>query len=420
MHQQTITATCVPEEPRAKASLSYSVLVVTNHYDPEPTGSAPPVTDYCRWLADRNHHVTVVTPRPSYPGRQVFPGYEAGQRDRETLDGVHVHRLPSMIPRSGGLIQRLLAELSFAMQLGRAIRKLHLEPDVKTIVFCPSILSVRATAQAMTKTCTPPVAVVHDIQSGLARSLGFPGASLGARLLERIEIASLNRCRAIITLSEEMGLELRRMGVRTHISISPPQLDLGEFTKSEQRPLDKVVCYSGNFGRKQGMSQLMDFCEEMSLCVPGATVLLRGAGSELDSIRREVAVRHLSNVVLEGLVDRASLPKKMKEAVIHLVPQDPRAVAFSVPSKVFTIMASGRPFIGTASAGSPLAVLAAVSGAGICVEPHDPTALVMAVEELLKDPLRCARMGQAGVEYVRQFVDRDVVCGQMSKMVFES
>ena len=87
---------------------------------------------------------------------------------------------------------------------------------------------------------------------------------------------------------------------------------------------------------------------------------------------------------------------------IHLVPQNPEAAAFAVPSKVFNIMAVGRPFVATALPGSVLWELQRESGAFLCVPPGQPIAFAEAVVHLADDAHLRRELGRRGREFVEQ------------------
>ncbi|OGL61796.1 MAG: hypothetical protein A3J27_10035 [Candidatus Tectomicrobia bacterium RIFCSPLOWO2_12_FULL_69_37] len=71
-----------------------------------------------------------------------------------------------------------------------------------------------------------------------------------------------------------------------------------------------------------------------------------------------------------------------------------------VPQVALQAMAMGLPIVGTDVGGVPEVLLP--SGAGVVVPAGDPRALAAAVQELLADPARRARMGEAGRAYVRE------------------
>ncbi|MCW5568596.1 MAG: glycosyltransferase, partial [Dokdonella sp.] len=105
---------------------------------------------------------------------------------------------------------------------------------------------------------------------------------------------------------------------------------------------------------------------------------------------------------LEDLLPEQRLSEGLAAGDIHLVPQDPNAAPFAVPSKAFSIMAAGRPFVATAGAGSLLWRLRERSGAFLCVPPNDALAFANAVLKLADDAALRADLGQKGRHFVEQ------------------
>ena len=110
--------------------------------------------------------------------------------------------------------------------------------------------------------------------------------------------------------------------------------------------------------------------------------------------------RGLINIRLEETLPDAELHRGIAEADIHLVPQAPDAAAFALPSKIFNIMAAGRPFVATARPGSPLWRIQRASNAFVCVMPDDPAAFAHAIMRLADDAPMRARLGERGRAFV--------------------
>jgi colanic acid biosynthesis glycosyl transferase WcaI len=393
------------------------VVVLSNYYFPEPTGSAPPISDLSFWLAENGVATAVVTARPSYPQSVVFEGYKNGERDRETLRGVEVHRLATHVSAKRGMAGRLAGELSFMLAAigarfgGKAPRGRH------AICVCPSIFTVLI-APIFKQPGGRLLCIVHDIQSGLAQALGFGGGRLLMGLLRGLESWALNRCDVVVALSDGMAGELRGIGVRAPIIILPPQVDVSEITPTPE-PAEgvPVLAYSGNLGRKQGLDQLITLASSLKQSGSDARIVIRGEGSERADLEAQAAAVGADNVTFLDLARREDFARVMGDAAMHLVPQRPDGATFAVPSKIFSIMAAERAFVATAQPDTPLWRFTAESGAGVCVEPYDAQALTEAVMALLADPARRANMARSGRRYVEQHIDRQVVCAAMWRAV---
>jgi colanic acid biosynthesis glycosyl transferase WcaI len=244
------------------------------------------------------------------------------------------------------------------------------------------------------------VAIVHDIQSGMAQGLGITGRLL-VKALQTLERATFNRCDMIVVLSEEMRKTLRDAGVERPIEVHPIWIDTEAI---QPRPAlagsARTVLYSGNFGRKQGMLQLLDLAQELYGRGSPLRVRLRGRGNQEKIVREEVRLRGLRNVDIHDLIGPEKLADGLAEGDIHLVPQDPSIADYAVPSKIYGIMAAGRPFVATARKDSTLWRLKEECNAFLCVPPNDADTFASTVMALAEDPARRAELGRHGRDYV--------------------
>lgn len=381
-----------------------NILVLSLYYWPEKAGSAPPVQELAETLAAAGHQVRVLTARPAYPEMTVHADYRHGQRDREHHQGVAIHRLPQASYRSGGTLRsRLLTEGQFALRAFWCLRR-EPRPDV-AIAVCPSILAVLAMRLAIPARVRR-LAVVHDLQSGLAKSLNITTQSRLASLIERLERAALAPLDTIVTLSEGMAEAIRALGIATPVRIIPPTVDDRLIQPQPEPPEPIVLLYSGNIGRKQGLEQLLDLAAELQRHHSPARLIIRGDGNRRAALMEQAQARALNNLTFQPLRPAEHLSAALAEGHIHLVPQDPAGATFAVPSKLYSIMAAGRPALCTAAPDSPLDQLRAASDAFILCPPQDPVAFADAVERLIAAPAERARLGRNGRAYVEQYAGR--------------
>jgi colanic acid biosynthesis glycosyl transferase WcaI len=388
------------------------VLFVTQYYRPELIGSAPFSTDLAEWLVQSGRQVTVLTGLPHYPASEVFSAYRSGRSMRELFNGVSIERLGAWIPRRRSAAARVLGEAWFLLNGTFALATGRIARHAVVLSLCPSILSVALGAMARLRDGRN-VAIVHDIQSGLARGLGMVGGGWLARLMQACERMVLNRADLVVVLSPEMADELRRIGVTAPVEVVPIWVDTDQIRPAPMRQdSPPTVLYSGNLGKKQGLGQVIALAQILQQRRPDIGIVLRGNGSQADAIRAEIAVRGLANVSLADLLPDDGLSKGLAEGDIHLVPQDPDAASFAVPSKAFNIMAAGRPFVATAGPGSLLWRLHGKSGAFLCVPPNDAEAFADAVLKLADDPGLRAELGERGRQFVERHLAKRKVLGE--------
>lgn len=377
-----------------------SALLVTQHYWPEPIGSAPYMSDLGERLAARGLRVGVLTCRPHYPEGAVPDPYRRGRRDTEISNGVLIERVAPFRPGQRGALGRMIREGVFFLQGLWALMSRRICRSPLVVSLSPSIFAVLVGVLGCRRGGHH-VVVVHDIQSGLAAGLGMVGGRTIAGLMRWLERVVLNKADVILVLSEDMRSHLLRQGVRVPIEVLPIWVDTGTIRPARApRGRNVTVIYSGNLGRKQGLAQVIDMAEELARRNSPVQLLLRGEGSEAVKIDAEIAARGLDNIRMVPLVPMERLSEGLSEGAIHLVPQDAHTADFAVPSKAYAIMACGRPFVAAARPGSQLWRLCDRSGGFLCVPAGDPLAFADAVEQLVHDPALRVRLGRNGRRYV--------------------
>lgn len=375
-------------------------LFVTQYYRPELIGSAPFCGDMAEWLRLNGIAVEVLTSRPHYPANEVFEEYRSGEKDREVLNEVAIRRLPTRVPKGGGALQRAASAGYFLVQGLSLLARGGVARQGLVISLSPSIFSVVLAICARARNGRH-IVLVHDIESGLAGGLGIVGGNIFIKTLRRIERTALNRADLIVVLSEEMKRQLEALDVKRPIRTLPIWIDtkaIHPLPPPANRPL--TLLYSGNFGRKQSLHQVLALAGILKESDPDIRIVLRGGGREADALAECAREKNLDNVAFQPLAPPERLNEALSEGDIHLVPQNPDGADFAVPSKIYAIMAAGRPFIATARQGSQIWHLHETTNAFLCVPPDDPQAFADAARRLAADPTLRNRLGQCGRAYV--------------------
>ena len=395
-------------------------LILSEHYAPELIGSGPYIADLAEHMARHGFVVDVVTNRPNYPTNSVQPDYRDGKRDREVIQGVSVHRMPPHLPGNRGAFGRLMSAGVFLLRglfLSWRMRGWRVNVIVS---LCPSIFTVLLGWLVAGRRSTH-VALVHDIQSGLAAGLNILGEGHAVRALRTLERFAFNHVDMVFVLSEPMARHLRNLGVTSEIRILPIWIDTTETVPQSTSPANVITAmYSGNFGRKQALEGVIDSAGLLQERGSGLRIVLQGQGSEEKALKSQAARLGLENVTFLPLAPPEKLSESLAAADIHIVSQHASIADFAVPSKVFTIMAIGRAFIAAAPPGSLLWQLSEQSGAFQCVPSGDPTALTKALEELAANGELRRQMAKNGRAYVARYHDRARTLTSFMELITET
>jgi glycosyltransferase involved in cell wall biosynthesis len=138
------------------------------------------------------------------------------------------------------------------------------------------------------------------------------------------------------------------------------------------------------------------------------TFLLVGDGADRDRLVAERDRRQLRNVLMRPSVAKSEVPALYAAADACLVPlRDVPLFETFVPSKLFEVLAAGRPVIG-AVRGEARQILAR-SGGALLVDPERGDQLSDAVSRLRADPSLRTELGRRGRAFAEQHYDRDAL-----------
>jgi colanic acid biosynthesis glycosyl transferase WcaI len=202
-------------------AMQKNILYISPYFWPENIGSAPYCTDLCNWLLEKGHGVHVLSFRPHYPSTELYTAWANGSRDQEDYNGAHILRIKTRGRGRGGLRDRLASDLGFLIGVARcSFRRVLPKTDV-IVAYVPSCLSLFGAAVFAWRTGAPVIGVVHDIESGLAASLGIARPGILLHIMRVIERVAFNRVATMIVLTDGMASELRGIGCRRPIVVLP-------------------------------------------------------------------------------------------------------------------------------------------------------------------------------------------------------
>lgn len=402
------------------------ILLYGINFSPELTGIGKYTGEMAAWLAEQGHDVRVVTAPPYYPEWKLRQGYS---NRWSCSDGkyLRVYRCPLWVPAKPSGIKRLLHLASFALaSLPVMLRQVVWRSDVVWVVepplFCAPV-ALLAARLSRARTWLH----IQDYEVDAAFDLGLIKGTQVRRFVARAERWLMQRFDVVSTISLRMLARAQAKGVAASaLRFFPNWVDLSPFAllpddavaayRRELGIADSAVValYSGNMGGKQGLEILADAAR---LCAanPNMVFVFCGDGAgRADLVTRCTGLRNVRWLNLQP-VER--LPALLKMADIHLLPQRADAADLVMPSKLTGMLASARPVVATANAGTEL--YGVVNGAGVesqmcglTVPPCDAEAFAAAMMRLAADEALRNRLGKAGYTYAQQHLDKEAVLRQ--------
>jgi len=383
------------------------VAIVSQCYLPDVTGNAAYAHGLAAALVTRGHHVTVLASRHGYvAGGAAFPV-------RETVDGVHVVRLPASGKGTASMIGRIVEYGYFFCHSWRRIATGPRYDLVIAITTPPYIgLCVRWAARWRR------IRVAHWVLDcypdaiaaalGVAKSRKFPWR-LALAALGRVSRLQWRPGNRVVTLGPAIAERVRAYHGKTPAwiplwadermcpwSVDTP-IPLRQERSWENESL--VLCYSGNLGRGHCWRE---FAEAAGRLGPqGPLWVFVGSGNRRSQLAEWHRAHPQARLNFLPYAPHERLREHLCSPDIHLISMETGWEGCIVPSKLQNAFAVGRPVLAVVPAASETALWIRASGGGWVVEPGDVTGLLTAVEEV-KNSVERARRGALAAAYAQR------------------
>jgi colanic acid biosynthesis glycosyl transferase WcaI len=378
------------------------ILLLTPYYAPDLGPSAPLFTMLAESLAKRGHEVIVVTTVPHYPSGQVSPAYRGKWIHRSAENGVRISRvwLPSIKRSNFGL--RLMQFLFY--QIGAVRAEFTQKYDV-VIAANPGLWIWLPFVFYVSLRRKPALFSVHDVYPDVGVTLGVFKNRFVISAVAFLERYCLNRSRFVRILSESFRPGLLKLGVPdsklvliydwVDTDLIHPLPRDNRFARENNLENYFVILYAGNIGLSQGLENVLTAAEKLA-GEQDIRFLFVGDGPGREHLMSRAGSLNLTNVQFLPFQPRERLPEVLSSADVSLVILKKGIGTGSLPSKTFSILASGRPIVASIDEQSETWNLIRTSQAGLCVRPEDPSAIVDAILALKNDVDLRERLGKNG------------------------
>jgi colanic acid biosynthesis glycosyl transferase WcaI len=199
------------------------------------------------------------------------------------------------------------------------------------------------------------------------------------------------------------------------VELYQPLARRNSFSEANGLEKDFVVLYGGNIGIVQDWESVL-FAAEKVMDLPIKFVIV-GGGAQEEWLYNEVKVRNLSNVLLFGYQPKELMSQINASCDIGTIPLTRTGALDGFPSKIYTIMACGKPVIASAESDSEMAYLIARSGCGRSVPPEDRQAFVDAVLKSFREREMLPAEGERGRRFVEQDYSKQAIARKYDALI---
>lgn len=376
------------------------ILVICQYYKPEPFR----ISDICEEMVRRGHEVQVVTGYPNYPEGILYDGYGKGKHIDEVINGVKVHRCFT-VPRETGTVKRLMNYYSYAVSsTGYVLSKKCVASDGKPfdVVYCNQLSPVMMADAAIAykkKYKVPAVMYCLDLWPESLIAGGIARESKIYKYFHYVSKKIYRQMDKILITSRLFSDYLRdEFNIKKEKIEHLPQYAEGIFEQIPPRDEDGVFnfMFAGNIGAVQSVETVIKAAEMLK--EEPVKFHIVGGGTDLERLQ-EIA-KDLDNVVFYGRRPLEEMPEfyAKADAMLVTLAADP-ILSLTLPGKVQSYMAVGKPIIGAID--GETRVVVETAQCGFCGKAESVDELVENVKKFIQSDRR-NEMGQNARKYYEE------------------
>lgn len=385
------------------------ILVICQHYWPEPY----PLPDVCEELVKRGHSVHLITDVQNYPMGITYPEYRHRKNRKQEHNGVQITRTFT-IARRHNAVFRLLNYYSYAVS--STFKALLLKEDYDVIFTnqtSPVMMSTAAIAYAK-KHHKKVVMYCMDLWPASLAAGGMAPDSpiykvfgkISGRIYRKVDRILITSQMFRDYLAQQHQVDSQKIGYLPQYA----NAIFNDLPQSSEKKETVDLMFAGNIGAAQSLTTVIEAADKLRN-VKNLRWHIVGDGSELENLKAMAQEKDLEQVVIfHGRKPVEEMPKyyAMADAMLVTLTAD-EFISLTLPGKVQTYMAAGKPIIGAAIGEIPLAIERAQCG--FCADAEDAEGLAAAVQKFLNTENR-QQLGQNAKRYYEEnftrklFMDR--------------
>ena len=379
------------------------VLLLNQYFHPDLAASGQRFTDVAETLAAA-HDVTAIVGNPGYGVvPEVRP--DAGPGVVPHRDAYAIKRVWSTTfsrQRPWGRLVNYLTYVTGATALALISRR----PDVVVAATDPPVVGLSGLLVSRLRGA-PLVYCLWDIHPEVTLAAGIMRPGLVTRFTAWANRVSVVRAAAVITPTQAMArtaFDLCADHSRVHVlplwedtGVVRPESKDNPFSRRHGLVERFVLMYSGNMGLTQGLDRYVELAARLS-DLPQFRFVFVGDGAARPFVEARARALGRSDVTFLPYQPREEMRWSLASADVLFAPNRTGLTQYMLPSKVYTFMASARPFIAAIDPMSDLADVIRELQCGSVVAPDDLDGLEREIRRLHANPELRAAMGQRGRE----------------------
>ncbi|MGG4491322.1 glycosyltransferase family 4 protein [Metabacillus idriensis] len=406
------------------------ITFVINYFYPDLASTGQIMTELCQDLQN-DFYITVIAAQPGYAGEKKISLKLFEEDYFENIKIIRI-RLPKVDKKSK--LSRMKYIFSYFALANIALLKEKSVDVIYTISQPPVLGGLIGTIGKFLKR-SKHIYNIQDFNPEQAAAISYTNKESIFKIAKKIDMLNCSYSDKVILVGNDMSetLNHRFSGKRV-----PDHVVINNWTNEEDIiPLENnepeiqqfiqkngllgkfIVMYSGNIGLYYDLENIIKVTEHFKENNEIAFVFI-GEGAVKGDMQSFVQQKEISNVHFLPYQPKDFIKYSLNAADVHLVVNQKGIKGVSVPSKIYGVMASGKPILGVLEQGSEAYMLITKSNCGVVVEPKEYEEIIQAIQnlyEMNRNDLK--EIGLNGRDYLDQHLKREISINKYRKVLKE-
>lgn len=395
------------------------IVFVINYFYPDYASTGQLLTELCLNLQS-DFDITVIAAQPGYAGEKSTTTklFETDQLENIKITRI---RLPKVDKTSK--VSRMRYIFSYFMLAKMALLKEKNIDAIYTISQPPVLGGLIGTIGKFFKRAKH-IYNIQDFNPEQAAAVSYTNKQFIFNWAKKIDKLNCSYSDCVIVVGNDMSQTLKKrfnnQNVPSHVVInnwtnedeivplSKKEKNVQRFLKENDLENKFIIMYSGNIGLYYDLENIIKVTEHFKEYKDIAFVFI-GEGAVKQDMQSFVNSNDIHNVHFLPYQPKEFIKYSLNAADVHLVVNQKGIKGVSVPSKIYGVMAAGKPVLGVLEQESEAQMLIESSRCGVVVEPQNYSEIINSIEELYSlEKEKLVTLGLNGRDYLDQHLKRDI------------
>lgn len=397
-----------------------NLLIYAHYYYPDVASTGQILTELAEGLKD-SFHITVICTVPSYTGK-ISRYYRKHKYYYENINGVDVLRIRVPEFRKNFALSRIYNITSYFLSAISATFRVECQDYVFTISQPPILGGMLGVIGKLIKRAKL-IYNIQDFNPEQIQAVEFTHNKPLLGLMMALDKFSCRQADKVIVVGRDMvgTLQKRFLSLPSYAYINNwiNEKEVAPLPEDDEKVMqfkkryglqDKfVIMYSGNIGLYYDLLNIAKVIKEFQE-VSDVVFAFIGEGSVLEELKKFKSENEITNIVFIPYQDKRNLIYSLNAGDVHFVMNARGIKGVSVPSKLYGVMAAGKPVLGILEEGSEARLIVDEAKCGLSVSPGDYPAIHRLIETFIemRGSAQLKEMGCLGRDYLLNHLTKDV------------